>query len=82
MLSSVLRSERAAIVNVAIMRTFVRLREILATNRELAERLAAMQNKYDQRFKVVFDILKQLTQPPPLPPQRTIGFKSRRLVAG
>jgi hypothetical protein len=74
MLSSVLRSERAAVVNVAIMRTFVRLRQILATNKELAERLAAMEKKYDQRFKVVFDILKQLMEPPPEPPKRPIGF--------
>jgi hypothetical protein len=50
MQSSALRSERWVIVNVAIMWTFVRLREILATNRKLAERLAAMENKYDQRF--------------------------------
>jgi hypothetical protein len=74
MLSSVLRSDRAAIVNIAIMRTFVRLRQILATHKELAERLAAMEKKYDQRFKVVFDILKQLTEPPPEPPKRPIGF--------
>jgi hypothetical protein len=74
MLSSVLRSERAAIVNIAIMRTFVRLRQILATHKELADRLAAMEKKYDQRFKVVFDILKQLTEPPPDPPKRPIGF--------
>jgi hypothetical protein len=70
MLSSVLRSDRAAVVNIAIMRTFVQLRQILATHKELAERLAAMENKYDQQFKVVFDILKQLTAPP----KRAIGF--------
>ncbi len=74
MLSSVLRSERAAMVNIAIMRTFVRLRQILATHKELAERLAAMEKKYDQRFKVVFDILKQLMEPPPEPAKRPIGF--------
>jgi len=74
MLSSVLRSERAAMVNIAIMRTFVRLRQILANHKELAERLAAMETKYDQRFKVVFDILKQLMEPPPEPPKRPIGF--------
>jgi len=74
MLSSVLRSERAAMVNIAIMRTFVRLRQILATHKELAERLAAMEKKYDQRFKVVFDILKELMEPPPEPPKRSIGF--------
>ncbi|MGA3027886.1 MAG: ORF6N domain-containing protein [Bryobacteraceae bacterium] len=70
MLSSVLRSNRAAVVNIAIMRTFVQLRQILATHKELAERLAAMENKYDQQFKAVFDILKQLMAPP----KRAIGF--------
>jgi hypothetical protein len=74
MLSTVLNSERAIAVNIAIMRTFVRLRQILATHKELAERLTAMEKKYDQRFKVVFDILKQLMEPPPGPPKRPIGF--------
>jgi hypothetical protein len=74
MLSSVLNSKRAIAVNIAIIRTFVRLRQLLATHKELAERLAAMEKKYDQRFKVVFDILKQLTEPPPEPPKRPIGF--------
>ncbi|MGA2182450.1 MAG: ORF6N domain-containing protein [Bryobacteraceae bacterium] len=78
MLSSVLRSDRAAVVNIAIMRTFVRLRQILATHQKLAERLAAMEDKYDQRFKVVFDILKQLMEPPPGPPKRPIGFIASR----
>jgi hypothetical protein len=63
-------------VDIAIMRTFVRLRQILATHKELAERLAAIEKKYDQRFKVVFDILKQLMEPPPSPPKRPIGFAS------
>ena len=74
MLSSVLRSERAAMVNIAIMRTFVRLRQILATHKELSERLVAMEKKYDRRFSVVFDILKQLMEPPPDPPKSPIGF--------
>jgi hypothetical protein len=74
MLSSVLRSDRAAMVNIAIMRTFVRLRQILATHKELAERLEAMEKKYDHRFKVVFDILKQLMEPPPEPPKNPLGF--------
>ena len=54
MLSSVLKSKRAVAVNIAIMRSFVRLRQILATHKELAERLAVMEKKYDHRFKVVF----------------------------
>jgi hypothetical protein len=76
MLSSVLKSKRAIAVNIAIMRTFVRLRQILATHKELAERLTAIQKNYDQRFKVVFDILRQLMDPPPEQPKRPIGFAS------
>jgi hypothetical protein len=74
MLSSVLNSERAIAVNIAIMRAFVRLRQILATHKELAERLAAMEKKYDHQFRVVFDILRQLTEPPLDPPKKPIGF--------
>jgi hypothetical protein len=76
MLSTVLNSKRAIAVNIAIMRTFVRLRHILATHKELAERLAATEKKYDQQFKVVFDILKRLMEPPPEPPKRPLGFVS------
>jgi hypothetical protein len=74
MLSSVLKSKRAIAVNIAIMRTFVRLRRLLATRKELAERLAAMEKKFDERFKVVFDVLKQLMERPPEPPRHPIGF--------
>ena len=74
MLATVLNSERAIAVNIAIMRTFVRLRQILATHKQLAERLAALEKKYDQHFKVVFDILKQLMEPPPDSPKRPLGF--------
>ena len=74
MLSSVLRSERAAIVNVAIMRTFVRLRQLLATHKDLAARLAAIEKKYDRQFKAVFDILRQLMEPLPDPPKGPMGF--------
>lgn len=74
MLSSVLNSERAIAVNIAVMRTFVRLRQILATHKDLAGRLRAMEKKYDQKFKVVFEILRQLMEPPPDPPKRPMGF--------
>jgi hypothetical protein len=74
MLSSVLQSDRAVQVNIAIVRTFARLWQILATHKELGERLAAMEKKYDQQFKVVFDILEQLMEPPPEPAKRPIGF--------
>ena len=74
MLSSVLRSERAVQVNIAIMRAFVKLREMLASNRELARRMDKMEEKYDAQFKVVFDVLHQLTAPPPAS-RRKIGFQ-------
>ena len=73
MLSSVLRSARAVQVNIAIMRTFVRLREMLLSNADLARKLAALENKYDAHFKVVFDAIRELMQPPD-PPKRQIGF--------
>jgi hypothetical protein len=76
MLSSVLRSRRAVQVNIAIMRTFVRLREMLAANEEMSQKLAALEKKYDAQFKVVFDAIRNLMSPPPLPPRRQIGFKS------
>ena len=74
MLSSVLNSKRAISVNIAIIRTFVKLRQILARHKDLAERLIAMEDKYDQQFKVVFDILKQLMAPPLAQRKRPIGF--------
>jgi len=74
MLSTVLKSERAIAVNIAIMRAFVRLRQILATHKELAARLDGMEKKYDKQFRAVFEILRQLTEPPPQPFKRSIGF--------
>jgi hypothetical protein len=64
MLSSVLRNARAVQVNIEIMRAFVRLREVLATHKDLAVKLEAMEKKYDARFKVVFDAIRQLMIPP------------------
>ena len=78
MLSTVLNSERAIAVNIAIMRTFVRLRQIFATHKELAARLAALEKEYDERLRVVFDILKQLMEPPPSPPKPPLGFMPQR----
>src|SRR5882724_7144660 len=63
MLSSVLHSPRAVQVNVAIMRTFVKLREMLTTHKDLAQKLEALEKKYDRQFKVVFDAIRQLMQP-------------------
>jgi hypothetical protein len=73
MLSSVLNSERAVQVNIGTMRAFVKLRQMLASNAELARKLAAMEKKYDAQFKVVFDAIRQLMSPPEKP-KREIGF--------
>ena len=75
MLSSVLRSARAVQVNIAIMRTFVRLREMLLSNADLARKLNALEKKYDEQFKVVFDAIRELMVPPEKP-KRQIGFHS------
>ncbi len=75
MLSSVLNSERAIKVNIEIMRAFVRLRQILASNKELAKRLDELEKKYDVQFKIVFDAIRQLMAPPePETPKKRIGF--------
>jgi len=64
MLSSVLNSERAIQVNIQIMRTFAKLRQILATHEELRRKIEDLERKYDQRFKVIFDAIKALVRPP------------------
>jgi hypothetical protein len=78
MLSSVLNSARAIEVNIAIMRAFVRLREILATHKHLAARLEKMEKKlgeHDEHFHIVFEAIRQLTAPPVEPAKkRRIGF--------
>ena len=60
MLSSVLRSPRAVQVNIAIMRTFVQLRRLMDTNRDLARKIESLEKRYDEQFAVVFDAIKQL----------------------
>jgi len=74
MLSSVLHSERAIQVNIAIMRAFVKLREILASHKDLAAKLDALEQRYDARFRMVFDALRKLMQPPPVVKRPRIGF--------
>ena len=76
MLSSVLRSKRAVQVNIEIMRAFVRLRLMLASDSELSRRLDDLESKYDRQFKVVFDAIRQLMSPP-RPGRKQIGFRSR-----
>ena len=73
MLSSVLRSPRAVQVNIAIMRAFVKLREIIASHHDLARRLEEMESHYDAQFRAVFDAIRELTEPPEKP-HRRIGF--------
>src|SRR5437870_8093116 len=65
MLSSVLNSERAIDVNVAIMRAFVKLRELMSTHKDLARKLDELEKKYDENFRVVFEAIRQLTAPTP-----------------
>jgi len=73
MLSSVLRSVRAVEVNIAIMRTFVQLRRLMDTNRDLARKIEALEKKYDEQFAEVFAAIKELIAPPAAP-KRQIGF--------
>jgi hypothetical protein len=74
MLSSVLNSKRAIQVNIEIMRAFVRLRQMLGSNAELARKLAALEKKYDARFRVVFDAIRELMTPTEPKKKRSIGF--------
>ena len=73
MLSSVLNSERAVQVNIAIMRAFVKLREMIVSHKDLAKQLNALEKKYDAQFKVVFDAIRELMTPPHKPRKR-IGY--------
>ena len=77
MLSSVLRSDRAVRVNIEIMRAFVRLRRLIASHEHLARKLAALEKKYDEQFKVVFDAIRQLMAPESKK-RRPIGFHAKR----
>jgi hypothetical protein len=74
MLSSVLRSPRAIAVNVEIMRAFVRLRELISSHADLAAKIAKLEKKYDRRFRVVFEAIRQLMEPGQSPPPKPIGF--------
>jgi ORF6N domain len=76
MLSTVLKSTRAVQVNIAIMRAFVKLREMIASNKELAKRLDELEKKYDAQFRVVFDAIRELMIPPD-EDRRKIGFLAK-----
>jgi hypothetical protein len=73
MLSSVLTSKRALQVNIAIMRAFVRMREMLIDHQDLLRKIEDMELRYDDKFQEVFDAIRALTEPPDLP-RRPIGF--------
>jgi len=77
MLSSVLRSKRAIQVNITIMRAFVRLREMMESNKELAAKLDALEKRYDSQFAVVFRAIRELMQPAQTAASRRIGFRPR-----
>jgi ORF6N domain len=78
MLSSVLNSQRAVHVNIVIIRTFVKLRELMGTHKELAHKVEALERKYqhhDEELKVVFSAIKRLLEPSAARPKRQIGFR-------
>ena len=74
MLSSVLNSERAIEVNILIMRSFVKLREMISTHKDLAKKLESLEQKYDSQFKMVFDAIRKLMTPPEPKKKKAIGF--------
>jgi ORF6N domain len=80
MLSTVLNSERAIQVNIEIMRAFVRLREMIATHKDLARKLEVLEKRYDGQFKVVFDAIRELMAWPE-PNKRKIGFLVKERAA-
>ena len=75
MLSSVLNSDRAVEVNIQIMRTFVKLREMMSSHKELARKLSELEKKYDGQFQIVFEAIRQLIEQPEKP-RRKIGYIS------
>jgi len=81
MLSSVLNSDRAIEVNIGIMRAFVRLREMLASHKDLKRKLAVLEKKYDDQFKIVFEAIAELMAPPDDPPKKKIGFEVKEKKA-
>lgn len=77
MAATILNSPAAIRMSVEIIRTFVRLREMLLSKTELARKLNSLEKKYDHQFKIVFDAIRQLMEPPPTKPKPPIGFGER-----
>jgi hypothetical protein len=74
MAANVLNSRVAVAASIQVVRAFVRLREILASHKDLARKLEELEKKYDKKFQVVFEAIRQLMAAPPEPPKRHIGF--------
>jgi hypothetical protein len=74
MAANVLNSRVAVAASIQVVRAFVRLREILASHKDLARKLEELEKKYDKKFQVVFEAIRQLMAPPPEPRKRHIGF--------
>jgi hypothetical protein len=74
MAANVLNSPRAVAMSVAIVKAFVRLRQMVLSVEELSRKVTTLERKYDGQFKIVFDALRQLMAPPPEPPKKRIGF--------
>ncbi len=77
MLSSVLNSKRASQVNIQIMRTFIKMREILVSHKDLQRKIEAMEKRYDDKFKIVFQAIRKMMTPEDAP-KRKIGFRSQK----
>ncbi len=75
MLATVLNSAIAVTASIQVVRAFVRLRAVIVAHKELARKLRELENKFDRQFKVVFEAIRQLMEPPALPPSRPIGFQ-------
>jgi len=75
MLSGVLNSDRAIMVNIQIMRAFIQLRRMLLTNRDLRRKIEEMERKYDKQFAVVFKAIRELLEPPAVKERKIIGFR-------
>jgi len=76
MLSSILNSDRVIEVNIMIMRAFIKLRAMVASHKDLAPKLAALERKYDKQFRVVFEAIRQLMAPP-YRLRKKIGFLAK-----
>jgi hypothetical protein len=77
MAANVLASKMAVAVGVEVVRAFVRLRQMLSSNKELARQLDELETKYDHQFKILFDAIRELMTPPP-PGIKSIGFRTKR----